>query len=185
LSESLTKMGIKSVVVGTGQTAWMQGIEYGIVLDAMINDFITGGLESEIVRAYDEKKPDVIIVPAQGAIIHPVFPGGYEVISVVDPEVIILQHAPGRKHLDGFPEYAMPSIARYVNLIKFMTGKKISAITINDEGLDRKRLRELSAEYERTFGIVTCSPFVDGVERVAQLIRSRIKVAGLQRQKWT
>jgi uncharacterized NAD-dependent epimerase/dehydratase family protein len=38
----LNEIGLKAVLIGTGQTAWMQGARYGIVLDAMINDFITG-----------------------------------------------------------------------------------------------------------------------------------------------
>lgn len=177
LSEGLNRRGVKCVVVGTGQTAWLQGIEYGIVLDAMINDFITGGLEHEIVRAYENERPDVIVVPAQGALIHPVFPGGYEALSLVNPDVVVLQHAPARKHLDGYPEAKVPPVSRYVKLLKLVTRVGVSAIAINAEQMSADEVREVVERYERRFGVVTCAPLQEGVDKIVELIASKAKVS--------
>lgn len=175
LSEELNKMGINTVFVGTGQTAWMQGADYGIVLDAMINDFITGGLEHEVVRAYRERKPDIIIVPGQGSILHPVFPGSFEIMALLQPQIIILQHAPGRKHLDGFPEYPMPSLDRYVRLIELLSGRRVYAITINHENLSRGDVEKYVKLYENKYGVTACAPVIHGVRKIAERIAEDYK----------
>ncbi|MCE4606278.1 MAG: DUF1611 domain-containing protein [Desulfurococcales archaeon] len=175
LTEELNRLGVKTVFIGTGQTAWMQGARYGIVLDAMINDFITGGLEHEIVRAYREENPDVIVVPGQGSLLHPVFPGSYEILALVQPDIIILQHAPGRSHLDGFPEYPMPDIDRYMHLIELITGRNVYAVTINHENMTPGEVEELIKFYEEKYGVVACDPVLHGMSKVAlSIIRDYI-----------
>jgi uncharacterized NAD-dependent epimerase/dehydratase family protein len=170
LMEELNRLGVKTVFIGTGQTAWMQGAKYGIVLDAMINDFITGGLEHEIVRAYREERPDVIIVPGQGSLLHPVFPGSYEILALVRPDIVILQHAPGRKHLDGFPQYPMPDIERYISLIELITGRKLYTITINHENMSPGEVEELVNSYEEKYGVIACDPVLHGVSKIAKSV---------------
>ncbi|MCE4613986.1 MAG: DUF1611 domain-containing protein [Desulfurococcales archaeon] len=168
LTEELNKLGVKTVFVGTGQTAWMQGAKYGIVLDAMINDFITGGLEYEIVRAYREEEPDAIVVPGQGSMLHPVFPGSYEILALVRPDIIILQHAPARKHLDGFPQYCMPDVDKYMHLVELITGRQVYAITINHENMSPGDVEELVKFYEDKYGIIACDPILHGVSKIAR-----------------
>lgn len=173
ITEELNKRGVKSTFVGTGQTAWMQGAKYCIVLDSMISDFIPGGLEHEIYRAYTEEKPKVIVVPGQGSLLHPVFPGSLEILTLLKPEITILQHAPGRKHLDGFPEYPLPPIKKYLKLIELITDRKVFAITINGESLSNDEVNSFIRMYEQEFGIVTCAPLIEGVKRIVDRIIER------------
>ena len=44
--------GKKAFLIGTGQTAWMQGMRYGIVLDSLVNDFVSGEIEHVVWRAW-------------------------------------------------------------------------------------------------------------------------------------
>lgn len=164
--DELNRRGKKAVFVGTGQTAWMQGARYGIVLDAMINDFITGGLEHEVWRAWVEEKPEFIVVPGQGALLHPVFPGSFEIVNLLSPNAVVLQHAPGRRHLEDFPEYPMPSLDKYVTLIELMTGKKPAAVTLNTENLTEGEARDWAGRIEARFGVACCVPLIEGVSRV-------------------
>ncbi|MEM2729856.1 MAG: DUF1611 domain-containing protein [Candidatus Korarchaeum sp.] len=176
LADELNGRGIKAVFIGTGQTAWMQGAKYGIVLDAMINDFITGGLEHEVWRAYVEERPDVIIVPGQGAMLHPAFPGSFEIVNLLSPQAVILQHAPGRKHLEDFPEFPMPPLEKYIRLVELMTDRKPVAITVNTEGMSPEEVEMYIEEVERKYGIVACAPLMHGVGKIADLLAGEIKV---------
>ncbi|MEM0269192.1 MAG: NAD-dependent epimerase/dehydratase family protein, partial [Candidatus Korarchaeum sp.] len=176
LADELNGRGIKAVFIGTGQTAWMQGAKYGIVLDAMINDFITGGLEHEVWRAYVEERPDVIIVPGQGAMLHPAFPGSFEIVNLLSPQAVILQHAPGRKHLEDFPEFPMPPLEKYIRLVELMTDRKPVAITVNTEGMSPEEVEMYIEEVERKYGIVACAPLMHGVSKIADLLAGEIKV---------
>lgn len=170
----LNEMGLKAILIGTGQTSWMQGAKYGIVLDAMINDFITGGLEHEIWRAYINEHPDVIVIPSQGSLLHPVFPAGLEVISIAKPDLTVLIHAPSRKHYEDFPEYPMPKLDKHITLVKLLTGKKIGALAINNEGLSSSEALLIEKEYESRYKIPTCVPFIDGVDKIVFEIRRRL-----------
>ncbi len=167
LTDELNARGLRATFVGTGQTAWMQGARYGIVLDAMVNDFITGGLEREVVRAYREERPDFIVIPGQGSLLHPAFPGSLEILTAVRPEVVILQHAPRRRHLDGYPQYPMPDLDRYLKLLELITGRRVYAITINHEGMTPEEATSVAEEYERRYGVVSCAPLIHGLGRVA------------------
>jgi uncharacterized NAD-dependent epimerase/dehydratase family protein len=153
----------------------MQGAKYGIVLDAMINDFIPGGLEHEVWRAYVEERPKVIVVPGQGSLLHPAFPGSFEIVNLLTPNAIVLQHAPGRKHLEDFPEFPMPPLEKYIRLIEVMTDKKPLAITINTEGMSEEAVESYVKEVEAKYGIVACAPLIHGVGRVVDAIAKEVE----------
>ena len=40
--------GLKAEMVGTGQTAWMQGARYSMIMDSCINDFVSGEIENAV-----------------------------------------------------------------------------------------------------------------------------------------
>jgi uncharacterized NAD-dependent epimerase/dehydratase family protein len=170
ITDELNKRSVKAVFVGTGQTAWMQGAKYVFVLDSVINDFIPGVLEETVWRAYVEEKPKVIVVPGQGSPLHPVFPGSYEILNLLKPEVVVLQYAPGRKHLDGFPEYPMPPLEKFLKLVELITDRRVYAITINTEGLSREEALREKERIEKETGIPTVIPLLEGVGRIVDLM---------------
>jgi uncharacterized NAD-dependent epimerase/dehydratase family protein len=170
ITDELNNRNVKAVFVGTGQTAWMQGAKYVFVLDSVINDFIPGVLEETVWRAYVEEKPKVIVVPGQGSPLHPVFPGSYEILNLLKPEVVVLQHAPGRKHLDGFPEYPMPPLEKFLKLVELITDRRVYAITINTVGLGREEALREKERIEKETGIPTVIPLLEGVGRIVDLM---------------
>ncbi|UCB46111.1 MAG: DUF1611 domain-containing protein, partial [Spirochaetota bacterium] len=107
LVEAFERAGLSVELIGTGQTAWMQGVRYGLILDALIVDFVTGEIEHAVWQAWNDKKPDVIIIEGQGSLLNPAYPGGIEILSAGRPEITVLQHAPTRKEYDGFPGYIL------------------------------------------------------------------------------
>ena len=40
--------GLRAEMIGTGQTAWMQGAKYGIIMDSLVNDFVAGEIEHAV-----------------------------------------------------------------------------------------------------------------------------------------
>ena len=86
-------------MIGTGQTAWMQGVRYGIMLDSIVNDFLTGEIEHVIWSAWDELHPDVIVIEGQGSLLNPAYPGGYELLAAARPDAVILAACPHQNSL--------------------------------------------------------------------------------------
>ncbi len=171
LWKELQRRGRKAEMIGTGQTAWMQGIEYGTVIDATINDFVAGAIEHEVVRAWEEKRPDFIIIEGQGSVVHPAYPGSFEIIAAGRPDYIILQDAPGRKFLDGFENYPMPDVKRVITILELLSGKKVIAITINTEKMSKDDIVRVKRDYERKYGIPVFEP-LNEISKLAELVES-------------
>ncbi|MFN8177999.1 MAG: DUF1611 domain-containing protein [bacterium] len=135
LVDALEASGRSAVLAGTGQTAWLQGAEYSILLDALVNDFLTGEIEHMVWRAWSERHPDVIVIEGQGSLMNPAYPGGYEILAAARPHLVVLQHAPARKEYDGFPGYPIQPITEQIRAIETVSGRPVAAITVNHEHL--------------------------------------------------
>ncbi|EWH03394.1 DUF1611 domain-containing protein [Halomonas sp. BC04] len=57
LTQALNDAGIRTVMVGTGQTGLMQGAAYGVALDAIPAQFGVGELEGAVLAAYEASAP--------------------------------------------------------------------------------------------------------------------------------
>lgn len=170
LHQAFESLGKKSVFVAMGQTGWMQGFKYAIVMDSIVNDFVAGAIEDVIWRAWKEEKAEVIVTHGEGSLLHPAYPGGFELIAAGRPDYIVLQHAPGRHYFDDFPQYEIPPIDRYITLIELLSGKKPIAITINSQGLTRGEALTVARNIENEYGIMTRVPMYEGVGDIARLI---------------
>ena len=142
LVHGLRDAGLKAEMIGTGQTAWMQGAKYSMVMDSCINDFVSGEIEHAVVSAYKNEKPDVIVIEGQGSLMNPAYPGGFEILAAGRPDYIILQHAPKRLEYDGFPGYKLHSLPKQINAIETISGKKVIAVTVNHENMEPDEIPE-------------------------------------------
>ena len=170
LTQALNASGCTAVMVGTGQTAWMQGVKYCIILDSLVNDFVTGEIEQIIYRAFVEERPEAIILEGQGCITHPAYPGGFELIAAGRPQGIVLQHAPRRLHYDGFPQYPLSPLDREIQILELLSQAPVIALSLNHEGMtDREIPKELQALEDR-YGRPAFDVLKGGVEGLARLV---------------
>jgi uncharacterized NAD-dependent epimerase/dehydratase family protein len=135
IADALLSAGHATELIGTGQTAWMQGVRYGIILDSLVNDFVSGEIEHAVWRAWQEVRPKVIILEGQGSLMNPAYPGGFELLAAGRPDVVVLQHAPGRRDYDGFPGYPIQPLEKQIQAIELLSEKPVVAVTLNHEGL--------------------------------------------------
>ncbi len=169
LMKELQRRGHTAEMIGTGQTSWMQGIEHTAVIDATVNDFVAGAIENEVVEAWRKSNPDFILLEGQGSLVHPAYPGSFEIIAAGRPDAIILQDAPGRKFLDGFEHYPMPDPGKVIKILELLSGKKVIAITINTQNLTAQEALHASQEYESKYHIPAIIPMLD-IERLGELV---------------
>jgi uncharacterized NAD-dependent epimerase/dehydratase family protein len=149
----LEKDNLKAILIGTGQTAWMQGAVYSIVIDSIVNDFLSGEIEHVIHEAWTNEKPDVIVLEGQGSLMNPAYPGGYELLAAGRPDYVVLQHAPKRLEYDGFSGYKIQDIKHQVQAIEIISGKKVIAITINHEGMEAEEIPAACEAIKKQTGI--------------------------------
>ncbi|HZI92832.1 MAG TPA: DUF1611 domain-containing protein, partial [Patescibacteria group bacterium] len=134
LVQALERAGARAEMIATGQTGWMQGARFGILLDSIVNDFVTGEIEHAVMSAWREARPDLIVIEGQGTLIHPAYPGGFEILGAARPEAVVLQHAPGRGDLEGFPGHPVAHPSRHIEVIRLISGTPVIAITLSREG---------------------------------------------------
>ncbi len=170
IKNALNSIGIKTVFIGTGQTSYMQGERYVSIIDSTLNDYVSGELEHTVLRAYNNEKPDVIIIEGQGSILHPAYPGGFEIISSTKPDAIILQHSPKRLKFDGFEKYYIPSIRRFILVLEKLSDKKIIAITLNHEKIKEEEFSRVESEIEHKFHIPCSDPLREGTNKIVSII---------------
>jgi len=170
LNEELKKRGKTSDMIYTGQTGWLQGWKHGIIIDAMINDFVSGGVEGAIIDSWKDDHPDFIIIEGQGSLVHPFFPGGFEILAAGKVHGFILVDAPGRKNLDGFPDYPMPDPKRVVKIAELLTEKPLLGIGINKENLDINNLEKIKNNFRKTFRVPVIEPLSDGTSEIADYL---------------
>jgi len=170
INEELKKRGRKSDMIFTGQTGWMQGWSHGVVMDAMINDFVAGGIEGAILDSWKDDRPDYMIIEGQGSLVHPFFPGGFEILAAGKIHGFILIDAPKRVHLDGFPEYPMPNPDRVIKIAELLTEKPLIGIGINRENMNKKDIDRIKEKFERKFNVPVVEPLSEGVTGIVDVL---------------
>jgi uncharacterized NAD-dependent epimerase/dehydratase family protein len=175
LVEALRAAGISAEMIGTGQTAWMQGVRYGIMLDTIINDFLTGEIEHVIWSAWNDLHPEVIVIEGQGSLLNPAYPGGYELLAAARPDAVILQHAPTRTHYDGFPNYMIHPLAHQIRAIEVVSSKPVVAITINHENIPRAQVAEVCEGISESTSRPAVDVLLDGADKLVEALMPLLK----------
>ena len=173
LTHALQAEGFATQMIGTGQTAWMQGARYGIIMDSLINDFVAGEIEHAVVSAWEDEHPRVLVLEGQGSLMNPAYPGGFELLAAGRPHAIILQHAPGRLEYDGFPGYPIQPLPVQIQAIELISGRPVVAVTVNHEGLDREATDAACRAITEQTGLPACDPIRHGVGAVIEMLHER------------
>jgi uncharacterized NAD-dependent epimerase/dehydratase family protein len=167
--------GRKAEMIGTGQTAWMQGAKYSMIMDSCINDFVSGEIEHAIVSTWNDEEPDVIVIEGQGSLMNPAYPGGFEILAAGRPDYVILQHAPKRLEYDGFPGYKLHSLEEQIRAIQVISGKEVIAITLNHEEMKAEEIPAACAKITKEIGLPCFDVLEHGAEALVKILQSKIK----------
>ncbi|GBE55050.1 MAG TPA: DUF1611 domain-containing protein [Euryarchaeota archaeon] len=168
LVEALRKVGLNVAFVATGQTGLIQGAKYGVAVDAIVEEFMTGEIENAVMKAYDTEHPDIIIVEGQGAISHPAYLSPCAIVRGAKPKAIIVQHSPKRKNLGDFPYIPMPTLKSEIEMIEIFSRSEVIAITINHEDMTDEEIKEVITEYEKMFQLLTTDVLKYGCEKLVK-----------------
>lgn len=176
LVEALEGAGIKTEMIYTGQTGWMQGADYGLVLDSLPNDFVCGELEHAIVSCDREVRPEVMVIEGQSGLRVPCGPCGAELLVAAAACGVVLQHAPGRVFFDEYDhlELRIPSVEEEVRLIECY-GVPTLGIALNGEDLTEGELKEAQRTLRERLEIPVVRPLEEGVGELIPVIRRVIR----------
>lgn len=170
LNQTLNNLGIKSILVATGQTSLMQGASYGVSIDALVSQFVIGEIENAVIQAFEGENPDIILVEGQSAVGHPAFMSSIGILKASMPDGIILQHPPSRRFRCDFPLLAMPTIESEIKLIEAISTSKVMGIALSHENLQDREILTIIADYEERFNLPTTDVLKYGCEKLVQML---------------
>lgn len=179
LTDALNEAGIRTTFVATGQTGLLQGSPYGVPIDSIKGDFMVGELEAEVVRAYEETKPKVLVVEGQGSISHPAYVCGTRAIIMASiPSAMIMMHAPARKTRNfrrDVVAWPMPTVEEEIEWLEFFSrGTKVIALAINHENMTREQVEATVREWESKYGVPAADPLWHGCSKFVDRIKSMV-----------
>jgi len=172
LNKALNGLGIRSIMIATGQTSLMQGAKYGASVDALVSQFAIGEIEHAVVQAFDHENPDIILVEGQSSISHPAFMSSVGILKGSMPDGVILQHPPAREFRCDFPHLAMPTIEQEIQLIEAISQAQVIAITLSHENLTSEQVLTIIDEYEERFQLPTTDVLSYGCQKLIQSLCS-------------
>lgn len=168
LEKAMQARGLPADFRATGQTGiFIAG--GGVPIDAVIADFISGGVE-HLSPSREDGGWDLI--EGQGSLFHPSFAGvSMGLLHGAQADALVMCHEPTRTHMRGLPHYPVPELeacmaanlaaARLTNPdVRFV------GIAINTSALDQDDATALCADLETRFGMPCQDPVRMGVERI-------------------
>ena len=170
LVHDLMQKGCTAEMIGTGQTAWLQGARYSTVMDSLINDYVSGELEHTLWQAWKEQQMDFAVIEGQGSLMNPGYPGGFEILAACRPDGTIMQHAPARKEYDGFSGYPVDSLKDQIHLVEFLSKKPVIAVSVNHENMTPPQVHEACRQIEKEFQIPAADPLLHGMEELTSAV---------------
>jgi uncharacterized NAD-dependent epimerase/dehydratase family protein len=161
-------------MVGTGQTAWMQGAKFSMVMDSIVNDFVAGEIEHAVVSAWKDGA-EVIVIEGQGSLMNPAYPGGFEILAAGRPDIVIMQHAPARKEYDGFPGYPLHPLTRQIEVMEMISEKPVVAVTVNHENILKHKVPAICEQIKDQTHLPAFDVLLEGADGLAEVVKKHLK----------
>jgi uncharacterized NAD-dependent epimerase/dehydratase family protein len=175
LVDALIARGHKTAFIGTGQTAWLQGARYVVIMDALINDFVAGEIENAVISAWKEEQPEIMVIEGQGSLMNPIFPGGFEILSAGQPQAVLLQHAPRRRDYDGLPGTAIHPLETQIKAIELLSEKPVIGITVNHEDMQYDEIPAECRRLEEETGLPARDALTQDLDPIVDKIEAMLK----------
>ena len=170
LNYALNNLGIKSVLIATGQSGLMQGAMYGVSMDALVSQFVIGEIENSVIQAFENENPDIILVEGQSALSHPAFMSSLGILKGSMPDGIILQHPPARTFRCDFPDLEMPIVESEIKLIEAISQAKVLAIALSHENMADEEMLNIIDDYEKKYQLPTTDVLSYGCQKLVQTL---------------
>lgn len=170
LTKALNDLGVKAVMIGTGQTGLIQGARYGVALDAIPSQFCAGELEATMLDAFENERPDVIVIEGQGALSHPAFSSSAFILRGSCANAVILQHAPARTSRCDFEDSPMPTPTSEIALLEAFATTKVIGLTINHENMSAAEVDLAITDYERELELPVTDALTRSPNRLTEMV---------------
>jgi len=164
LARGLKARGLDATFRATGQTGIMIAGE-GMPMDSVVADFVAGAAE---ILSPDAAPDHVDVIEGQGSLFHPSYAGvALGLLQGSQPDRFVVCHEPGRTHLLGHSEFALPSIEQVIEqtvALGSVTNPDIrcAGISLNTAKLELAEAQREIARIEKRLALPAADPIRGG-----------------------
>jgi uncharacterized NAD-dependent epimerase/dehydratase family protein len=164
LARAIRSRGVDADFRATGQTGIMIGGS-GIPMDAVVSDFEAGAAE---MLSPDAAPGHWDIIEGQGSLFHPAYAAvSLGLLHGSQPDALVVCHEPGREHMVGFPDYAVPSLEETIDLNLRMGRRtnpqiRCAGVSLNTAAFSREEAAEIVGETTVRLGLPAADPIRGG-----------------------
>jgi uncharacterized NAD-dependent epimerase/dehydratase family protein len=172
IDRELRRRGVASDFRATGQTGLLISGS-GIVIDAVVADFIAGAAE-ELSPANHPDHWDV--VEGQGSLLHPSYAGvTLGLIHGTQPDALVLCHDPLRRELDDMPGFPVPDVAecaaRHVEAARLTNPRaRCVGVSVNTSKMTSEAAAECCQTISTRMGVPCVDPIRDGIAAIVEYV---------------
>jgi uncharacterized NAD-dependent epimerase/dehydratase family protein len=164
LARAFVARGVEADFRAAGQTGILIA-GGGIPMDAVIADFEAGAAE---MLSPDASPQHWDVIEGQGALFHPAYAGvSLGLLHGSQPDAFVVCHEPGRMHVLGHPEFALPTIEEVIDMT-IRLGRRTNpaircvGISLNTGRLDADAIQELFSRVSQRLGLPVADPMRSG-----------------------
>ena len=174
ISRDMNAQGLRATFRATGQTGILIAGR-GVAIDAVVADFIAGAAEW---LSPDNDPDHWDIVEGQGSLFHPAYAGvSTGLLHGSQPDALVLCLAAGREHIDGYPDYPLPSLHQCIdqNLsVARLTNPAVRCvgISVNTKGMAADARNVLLDGIASEFGLPCFDPVANGTLSLVEQLRT-------------
>lgn len=171
IARAMTARGVAADFRASGQTGILIA-GGGLPMDAVIADFEAGAAELLSPAASPEHWD---VIEGQGSLFHPAFAGvSLGLLHGSQPDVFVVCHEPGRRHMLGYPDFSMPGIEEVIDMTIRLGQRtnpaiRCAGVSLHTGKLDDDAAREILQSESRRLGLPVADP-VRGGAAFEQLI---------------
>lgn len=172
LQRELAERGAKATFRATGQTGILIA-GGGMPIDAVVCDFLAGAAE---LLSPDNDPDHWDVIEGQGSLHHPAYAAvSLGLLHGSQPDALVICHDAARQHVDGYPDFPLPSLeecaSRCVSAGR-LTNSRIGAVgvSVNTATLSADERRSYLDSVARQTGLPAVDPLATGVAPIAEAL---------------
>ncbi|MBB6428156.1 N-acetyltransferase DgcN [Sphingopyxis sp. JAI128] len=179
ITRDMNSAGLKASFRATGQTGILIA-GAGVPIDAIVSDFVAGAAEA---LSPDNDSDHWDVIEGQGSLFHPAYAGvALGLLHGSQPDAIILCHAAGRTHVDGYPDYPLPDISACIDMNLDLAARtnpevRCAGISINTSALPENAREPYLASLQAEFGLPCFDPLATGAHALVEYLGQNLHPA--------
>ncbi|MGH8249262.1 MAG: DUF1611 domain-containing protein [Steroidobacteraceae bacterium] len=165
IERELRARGVDADFRATGQTGiFISG--RGVAVDSVVSDFVSGAAEWLSPTAAPGHWD---VIEGQGSLFHPAYAGvTLGLVHGSQPDVLVLCHELGRRHLEGYDAFAIPEyeacFEEYLSAARLTNPQaRFGGVCVNTSRVGESEAKRALAALAGRLSLPCCDPIRDGV----------------------